>query len=67
VMIVCNLVIGLVTPQVGTTLFVGSGVGKVTISEMIPYVLRFLPAMFVVQLLVTFVPAVTTFLPRLLK
>ena len=67
VMIVCNLVIGLVTPPVGTTLFVGSGVGRVKISEMIPDVLRFLPAMFVVQLLVTFVPAVTTFLPRLLK
>jgi TRAP-type C4-dicarboxylate transport system permease large subunit len=67
VMIVCNLVLGLVTPPVGTTLFVGSGVGKVTISEMIPHVLRFLPAMMIVQLLVTFVPAITTFLPRFLK
>jgi TRAP-type C4-dicarboxylate transport system permease large subunit len=67
VMVVCNLVLGLVTPPVGTTLFVGSGVGKVTISEMIPHVLRFLPAMMVVQLLVTFVPAITTFLPRFLK
>jgi tripartite ATP-independent transporter DctM subunit len=67
VMVVCNLVIGLVTPPVGTTLFVGSGVGKVKISEMVPHVLRFLPAMLVVQLLVTFIPAITTFLPRLLK
>jgi tripartite ATP-independent transporter DctM subunit len=67
VMVVCNLVIGLVTPPVGTTLFVGSGVGKVKMAEMIPHVLRFLPAMMGVQLLVTFVPAVTTFLPRLLK
>ncbi len=67
VMVVCNLVLGLVTPPVGTTLFVGSGVGRVTISAMIPHVLRFLPAMMVVQLLVTFVPALTTFLPRFLK
>lgn len=67
VMIVCNLVIGLVTPPVGTTLFVGSGVGWVSISEMIPDVMRFLPAMFGVQLLVTFVPAISTFLPGLLR
>ncbi len=67
VMVVCNLVIGLVTPPVGTTLFVGSGVGRVKMAEMIPHVMRFLPAMLVVQALVSFVPAITTFLPRLLK
>jgi len=43
----------------------GSGVEKFSISEMIPDVIRFLPAMFGVQLLVTFVPTIATFLPGL--
>lgn len=66
VMIVSNLVIGLVTPPVGTTLFVASGVGKVKITEMIPHVLRFLVVMIVVQLLITYVPSITLTLPRLM-
>ncbi len=65
VIIVTNLVIGLITPPVGTTLFVGSGVGKVRLAEMIPHVLKFLVPMYTVQLLVTFVPPITTFLPSL--
>ncbi len=67
VIIVSNLVLGLVTPPVGTTLFVASGVGRVRMSEMIPHVLRFLPAMLLVQLLITYVPFFTTFLPGLLS
>jgi C4-dicarboxylate transporter DctM subunit len=66
VIIVSNLVLGLVTPPVGTTLFVASGVGRVRIAEMIPHVLRFLPALIIVQLLITYVPQITTFLPGLL-
>ncbi len=66
VMIVSNLVLGLVTPPVGTTLFVAGGVGRVRLAEMIPHVLRFLPALIIVQLLITYVPFLTTFLPGLL-
>ena len=66
VMVVANLIIGLVTPPVGTTLFVASGVGRVEIAELVPHVLRFLGIMLIVQLLVTFVPAVTTALPGLM-
>jgi C4-dicarboxylate transporter DctM subunit len=66
VIVVSNLVLGLVTPPVGTTLFVASGVGGVRLAEMIPHVLRFLPALIVVQLLITYVPFLTTFLPGLL-
>jgi C4-dicarboxylate transporter DctM subunit len=66
VMVVSNLIIGLVTPPVGTTLFVASGVGRVEIREMVPHVLRFVIAMVAVQLLITYVPAVTTFLPSLM-
>jgi len=59
-LIVSNLVIGLVTPPVGTTLFVASSVGDVKIAEMVPYVLRFLLVMIVVQLLITYIPIFTT-------
>jgi C4-dicarboxylate transporter DctM subunit len=66
VMVVSNMVIGLVTPPVGSTLFVASAVGKVGILAMTPYVLRFLLVMILVQLLITFVPAITTWLPSLM-
>jgi C4-dicarboxylate transporter DctM subunit len=67
VLVVANLIIGLVTPPVGTTLFVASAVGKVQISEMVPHVLRFLVVMVVVQLLVTYVPAITITLPGFME
>ena len=67
VLVVTNLTIGLVTPPVGTTLFVASGVGRVRIAEMIPHVLKFLIPMYTVQLLVTFVPQITLTLPGFLK
>ena len=67
VLVVCNLVIGLVTPPVGTTLFIASGVGRVKITDMIPHVLKFLVVMIIVQLLITYVPPITLFLPGFLK
>jgi len=67
VMVVTNLVIGLVTPPVGTTLFVASGVGQVKLGSLIPYVLRFLWIMIVVQFLIIFFPPLTTWLPSFVK
>jgi len=66
VLVVSNMVIGLVTPPVGSTLFVASGVGKTSVNAMMPYILRFLMIMLLVQLLVTYVPLITTFLPSLM-
>jgi TRAP-type C4-dicarboxylate transport system permease large subunit len=66
-LVVSNLVIGLVTPPVGTTLFVASGVGRVDVSQLVPHVLRFLAIMIVAQLLITYVPAVTRTLPALMQ
>lgn len=66
VMCVSNMIIGLVTPPVGSTLFVASGVGKVDLKALLPYTFRFLVYMLVVQLIITYVPFVTTFLPSLL-
>jgi TRAP-type C4-dicarboxylate transport system permease large subunit len=61
------MVISLVTPPVGSTLFVASGVGKVNINALIPYVVRFFVPMLLVQLLVTYLPFLSTFLPSLMK
>ncbi len=63
VMVVTNLVIGLITPPVGTTLFVASSVGRVKIATLIPYILRFLWIMIIVQLLIILIPPLTTWLP----
>lgn len=63
VMVVMNLVIGLITPPVGTTLFVASGVGNVNLSSLVPHVLRFVKIMVVAQVLVIFFEVFTTWLP----
>ena len=65
--VVTNMIIGLVTPPVGTTLFVASAVGKTNISSMVPHVLRFIAIMYIVQLIITYFPPASTFLPSLMK
>jgi len=62
-----NLGIGLVTPPVGTTLFVGCAVGKVTIEQVMKGIWPFYGAMLVTLALVTFVPAISLWLPGLFK
>lgn len=63
VMMVTNLTIGLITPPVGTTLFVACGISRISISEVTPSILRFLCVLFLVQLLITYVPAITLAIP----
>ncbi len=58
-----NLGIGLVTPPVGSTLFVGCAVGKVTIEQVAREIWPFYVAMVIVLLLVTYVPAISLWLP----
>lgn len=67
ILVVSNMIIGLVTPPVGSTLFVASAVGKTSISKMTPYILKFLIAMLIIQLLITYYPPITTFLPSLMN
>lgn len=62
-----NLGMGLITPPVGATLFVGCAVGRVTIAEMARTIWPFYLAMLVVLALVTYVPAISMWLPSLLK
>jgi TRAP-type C4-dicarboxylate transport system permease large subunit len=63
IMLVLNLCVGLCTPPVGTVLFVGAAVGGTTISRLVRPLLPLFVAMIIALLIVTFVPAVSMWLP----
>ncbi|MBX8483486.1 TRAP transporter large permease [Pseudomonas cichorii] len=58
-----NLGIGLITPPVGAVLFVGAAVGKVTIEATVKALLPFYLALFMVLMMVTYIPAISLWLP----
>lgn len=66
IMIVFNLCIGTITPPVGNTLFVGCRVAKTKIEGVIKNILPFYVAIFVVLMLVTFIPSISLFLPKVM-
>jgi tripartite ATP-independent transporter DctM subunit len=61
-----NLGMGLITPPVGSVLFVGSAVAKIPIERVARALLPFYVALFAVLMIVTYVPAVSLWLPQLL-
>lgn len=61
-----NLGMGLITPPVGTVLFVGSAISKLKIGVVARAMRPFFMALFVVLLMVTYVPWLSLWLPRLL-
>lgn len=64
-MMILNLAVGLCTPPVGSALFVGCAVGKISIERVVKEMLPMYLIMFGVLMLVTFVPAISTWLPSL--
>ena len=64
---VVNLALGLITTPVGVNLFTGCGVAGISLNDMIKKIWPFVVAMLLVLLLITYVPAVSTFLPGLMK
>lgn len=60
-----NAGMGLLTPPVGTVLFVGCAIGKVSVESGTKAMLPFFYAMIVVLMLITYVPAFTMWLPGL--
>jgi tripartite ATP-independent transporter DctM subunit len=64
---ILNLGIGLVTPPVGPPLFVGCAIGKVTMEEVTKELWPFYGAMCITLLLVTYVPAISLWLPGLMR
>jgi len=61
-----NLGIGLCHPPVGAILFVGCAVGKVTIEQVLRRIWPFYAVMFLVLMLVTYLPQLSLWLPRAL-
>ena len=62
-----NLGIGLCHPPVGSILFVGCAVGKVTIEQVMRTIWPFYAVMFAVLMLVTYIPALSLWLPVAMK
>ncbi len=58
--------IGLITPPLGACLFVSSGVAKVDFQELIKEVFPFILVEVAVLFLITYVPAITLTIPKLL-
>lgn len=64
IMLVLNLCIGLCTPPVGTVLFVGASVAGVPMHRLVRPLLPLYAAMVATLLLVTFLPELSLWLPR---
>jgi tripartite ATP-independent transporter DctM subunit len=65
IVMLLNLGIGLLTPPVGTTLFVGCAIGKVSVDEVMRGIWPFFYVMFTVLMIVTYVPWLSLALPRM--
>ncbi len=65
IFMIANLCIGLCTPPVGTCLFIGCGVGKTTIANVVKPLIPIFFAMAIGLILITYVPALSTWLPSL--
>ncbi len=59
-----NLGIGLCHPPVGSIIFVGCAVGKVTMEQVVAKMVPFYGVMFLVLMLVTYIPEISLWLPR---
>jgi tripartite ATP-independent transporter DctM subunit len=64
--IIFNLMIGLMTPPMGGVVFVLSSVTEIPLERVFKGAAIYLPAMLIVLLLITYVPALTLWLPRLI-
>ncbi len=63
IMMMTNLGIGLITPPVGSILFVASAVSGLKIEDVLKSMMPFFFALFLVLILITYVPALTLWLP----
>ena len=66
IIMVVNMEIGMITPPVGLNLFVTSGVAGMPMMSVVRAALPFLAVLFVFLIMVTYIPALSTFLPTLM-
>ncbi len=67
VVMLINCALGLNTPPVGTVQFVGCAIGEVSVGQVMRTIWPFYGALGLCLLLVTYVPAFSLWLPRLMK
>jgi len=67
VIIVVNLCVGLITPPVGTVLYVTNSVSKVKLEVLIKELVPMYIILFTVLMLITYVPIIVTWLPSFIK
>jgi C4-dicarboxylate transporter DctM subunit len=65
VMMILNLSIGFITPPVGSNLFVACGITGMKFEDLVKSIWPFLLSLLIALMLVTFIPAITLFLPNL--
>lgn len=65
VIMILNLAIGLCTPPVGSALFVGSAIAKTKIETVVKGMLPFYICMLVVLFLITYIPGISLWLPKI--
>ncbi len=66
IMMTYNLCIGIITPPVGSALFISCSVGKVAIQDLVKPMLPFYAAVISILMLVTFIPEISLLLPRVI-
>ncbi|MGN0965855.1 MAG: TRAP transporter large permease [Dysosmobacter sp.] len=66
IIMVVNLAIGFITPPVGVNLFVACGIGNIPFAELVKKIIPFLLVLLVGLLLITYIPAITLTIPRIL-
>jgi tripartite ATP-independent transporter DctM subunit len=67
IVLIFNAGMGLLTPPVGTVLFVGCAIGKVSVEAGTKAMMPFFLAMMVVLLMLTYIPALSMTLPNMFK
>lgn len=66
VVIVCNLCIGIITPPVGTVLYVGCGLSKLPMMKIVRPCLKYMIVMFVCLMIISYIPGLVMFIPNLI-
>jgi C4-dicarboxylate transporter DctM subunit len=66
IMMIVNMEVGMCHPPVGLNLYVASGITKMGITELTKAVIPWLITMLIFLVIITYVPAITMFLPNLI-
>jgi C4-dicarboxylate transporter DctM subunit len=65
VVVITNMMIGAISPPVGILVFITSSIGKVPVGTVFREVTPFMLVLLAVTLILTYVPGITMFVPRL--